>query len=94
MNRNHQILFNLGLLLFSIATLSGQESTSKTYKETFNVASDAVLDINTSHADIEFETWDKNQVEITAVVELEEATKEEAERFFEDIDEHLEDTKV
>lgn len=84
MNRNHQILFSLCLLLFSAATLTGQESDSRTYKETFNVSSDAVLDINTSHADIEFETWDKNQVEITAVVELEDATKEEAERFFED----------
>ena len=63
--------------------LYGQDTQSKTYKETFTVNSDAVLDINTSHADIEFETWNKNQVEITAVVELEEATKEEAERYFE-----------
>ncbi len=82
MNRNHLILFNISLLLLAGFVAQAQEKT-KTYKETFNVEEDAVLEINTSHADIEFETWGKNQVEITAVVELEEATDEEAKAFFE-----------
>jgi ElaB/YqjD/DUF883 family membrane-anchored ribosome-binding protein len=56
---------------------------SKTYKETFTVGNETVLDINTTHTDIEFETWDKDQVEIIATVTLEEATKEEAEEYFE-----------
>ena len=59
------------------AACYGQEK-SKTYKETFNVDSDAELNLNTSHTDIEFETWNKNQVEITAVEEIEDATEEEA----------------
>jgi hypothetical protein len=59
------------------------QEKSKTYKETFNVDQDAIININTSYADIEFETWDKNQVEITAVVELEGATDEEAQSYFE-----------
>ncbi len=84
MNRNQRVLFNVGLLLLFALPALGQETTSKTYKETFNIGSDAVLNINTNHADIEFETWDKNQVEITAVVELEGASEEEAERFFKD----------
>ncbi|UII75218.1 DUF4097 family beta strand repeat-containing protein [Flagellimonas sp. HMM57] len=81
MNRNHQILFNVFLILMAGITCYGQEK-SKTYKETFNVDNDAELNINTSHTDIEFETWNKNQVEITAVVEIEDATDEEAKSYF------------
>ena len=82
MNRNLLILFKICLLLLAGFIGQAQERT-KTYQETFNVDKDAVLDINTSHADIEFETWDRDQVEITAMVELEEATDEEAATFFE-----------
>ncbi|WP_435622966.1 hypothetical protein [Flagellimonas sp.] len=82
MNRNRLIVFSLCAFLVHGLYLHGQDTRSKTYKETFTVNPDAVLDINTSHADIEFETWNKNQVEITAVVELEGATKEEADEYF------------
>lgn len=82
MNRNHHILFNLFLFAMAIGVCHAQEK-SKTYKETFNVGNDAILNINTSHADIEFETWNKDQIEITAVVELEGATDEEAKSYFE-----------
>lgn len=81
MSRNHQILFNVFLFTIASVVCYGQEK-SKTYKETFNVSKDAVLNIDTSHADIEFETWDKNQVEVIAIVELEEATDEEADSYF------------
>ncbi|WP_420602390.1 Spy/CpxP family protein refolding chaperone [Flagellimonas sp.] len=82
MNRNHQILFNA--FLFALVGIVGYgQEKSKTYTETFNVSDETVLNINTSHADIEFETWNKNQVEITAVIELEGATDEEAKSFFE-----------
>ncbi|MEX0312572.1 MAG: hypothetical protein AB3N18_00220, partial [Allomuricauda sp.] len=82
MNRNPQILFNI--FLFGLMGLICQaQEKSKTYKETFNVDNETVLNIDTSHADIEFETWDKNQVEITAVIELEGATDEEAKAYFE-----------
>ena len=59
----------------------GQNET-KTYKESFKVADEAVIDINTSHADIEFETWDKNEVVVEAVITLEGATEEEAAAYF------------
>jgi len=59
------------------------QNQSKTYNEAFNVGSDAVLEINTSHADIEFETWDKNEVVIEATIELEDVSKEDAEKYFE-----------
>ncbi|MFD2101104.1 hypothetical protein [Flagellimonas iocasae] len=82
MNRNHQILCS-GLFLVLTGIVCQAQEKSKTYKETFNVDKDAVININTSYADIEFETWDKDQVEITAVVELEGATDEEAKSYFE-----------
>ena len=55
---------------------------TKTYKESFKVSPDVVVELNTSHADIAFETWDKNQVEVEAIIELEGATPEEAAAYF------------
>lgn len=76
-----QLIIVLGFLISTFGVFGQKES--KTYKESFNVDKDAVLDINTSYADIEFETWNKNVVEIVATVELEGAEKEEAENYFE-----------
>ncbi|MEM7379921.1 MAG: DUF4097 family beta strand repeat-containing protein [Bacteroidota bacterium] len=70
------------LLLLSVGVY-GQKQT-KTYKESFKVGKDAVIDINTSYADIEFETWDKDEVVIEATVELDGASEEEAEDYFEE----------
>lgn len=83
MNKNRLIVFSLLVFCIQGTHLYGQDVQSKTYKESFTVNPDAVLNIDTSHADIEFETWNKNQVEITAVIELEGATQEEGERYFE-----------
>ncbi|MCK0147542.1 hypothetical protein MWU78_17945 [Arenibacter sp. F26102] len=58
------------------------QKKSKTFHENFNVNNDVVLEINTSYADIEFETWNKNQVDVVAVVELEDVSEEEAEKYF------------
>ena len=78
-----QILFSAAVGLFGFSLLAQEKS--KTYKETFNVSDDAVLEINTSHTDIEFDTWDKNQVEITAVITLDGASDEEAAAYFEKV---------
>ncbi len=82
MNRNHQILCS-GLLLLLVGFTCHAQEKSKTYKETFNVNKDTELNVNTSYSDIEFETWDKDQVEITAVVELEGVDEAEADAYFE-----------
>ncbi|WP_041632639.1 hypothetical protein [Maribacter sp. HTCC2170] len=58
------------------------QKQSKTFNEVFNVNAETVLDINTSNADIEFETWDKNQIAIEAIIELEGASAEEAADYF------------
>ena len=77
---NKSLLFSAAALCFSAGLWAQQ---SKTYKETFNVGDNTVLEINTSHADIEFETWNKDQVEIEAIVTLENISDEDAEKYFE-----------
>lgn len=73
------ILLGLGM----IAIEANAQKQTKTYNESFKVGEDAVLDINTSYADIQFETWDKNEVVVEATIELEGATPEEAQKYFE-----------
>ncbi len=73
-----QVIVVLYILSFGVY---GQEET-KTLTESFNVVDDAVLEVNTSHADIEFETWNKNEVLITATITLEGATPDEANEYF------------
>ncbi len=69
---------------FLIGTIGYGQKQSKTYSELFNVGQETVLDINTNNADIVFETWDKNQIAVEAVIELDGASEEEAQRYFED----------
>jgi hypothetical protein len=73
--------FLLPVLLVTGHNLASQET--RTYKEVFKVGPDVVVEVNTSYADIEFETWSKNEVEVEAVVTLEGATAEEANAYFE-----------
>ena len=69
------------LALFGLTVMSAQESQS--YRELFNVNPEAEVILNTAHADIEFATWDKNEVLVEAIVTLEGATPEEAKAYFE-----------
>ncbi len=70
-------------LCLTTAGVFAQKQT-KTYREEFKIQPDAVIDINTSYADIQFETWDKNEVQVEGTIELEGATEEEAKAYFED----------
>ncbi len=74
-----QLIIALGL--FATAAVYAQEE-SRTFEERFIVKEDAVLDINTSYADIEFETWEKDEVAISATITLDGATKEEVDAYF------------
>lgn len=75
-----QLIIGLGACMFSLG-ISAQKK-SKTFSEKFTVSNDAVLEVNTSYADIEFETWNKDVVEVVALIELEGATEEEAKEYF------------
>ncbi|APQ18296.1 hypothetical protein [Maribacter hydrothermalis] len=74
-----RLIIALGFL--TVVGVNAQTET-KTFQERFIVAEDAVVDINTSYADIEFETWDKDEVAVIATIILEGATKEEAANYF------------
>ncbi|MCG2460971.1 hypothetical protein K8352_09450 [Flavobacteriaceae bacterium F89] len=73
----------IAILGLTMVQAFGQKQT-KTYKENFNVNKDAILELNTSNADIEFDTWNKDQVSVVAVVEIEGLTPEEASGYFDD----------
>ncbi|MEL6918497.1 MAG: hypothetical protein AAFO99_12290 [Bacteroidota bacterium] len=81
MNKSYK-LYRIVSAVLCLLTLTVYGQQSKTYQETFNVGNEAVLDINTSHTDIEFETWNKNQVAIEAEITLEGASEEEAKAYF------------
>jgi hypothetical protein len=84
MKQLQQLVYKGVLLgLCMLAVEANAQKQTKTYNESFKVGEDAVLDINTSYVDIQFETWDKNQVDIEATIELEGATPEEAKKYFE-----------
>ncbi|MCH2195054.1 hypothetical protein [Kordia sp.] len=69
------------LIALLIISFGYSQSKKRTKKEVFTVNKDVTLDINTSHADVEFDTWNKNKVEITATIEVEDATDEEVEEY-------------
>lgn len=77
------IPFKISVLLtvFGITTIFGQ-TQSKTYTENFNVDKDVVVEVNTSHTNLELDTWNKNQVSVEAVIEVEGISEEEAEKLF------------
>ena len=45
------------LFLFCISVVTAQS----TYKESFTVKNDAVVEVNTSHTNVIFETWNKDK---------------------------------
>ena len=85
MNKLKQVPFNRVVFFLCLIGMGayGQKQT-KTYKESFKVTSETVLDINISHTDIEFETWDRPEVSIEATIEIDGVSSEEAEHYFRD----------
>ncbi len=64
------------LLLLFIGTLSYSQ---KKRVESFNVADDVEVSVNTSFTNIIFETWNKNKVEVEAYIEGEKLSEKEKE---------------
>ena len=83
---NQSVFKHVLALMLALPLLGWGQTQTKTYNETFSVGDDAVLELNTSYADITFETWNKDQVEVTATITIEDASDEEAETYFENND--------
>lgn len=78
------LMYRCSALLAGFCALSLQaQKETKTFRESFPVAKDVTVEVNTSHSDIQFETWNKNKVEIVATIETEGLSAEEASRYFE-----------
>lgn len=56
----------------------------KKFTESFKTNKDVEVEINASNTDINVTTWDKNEVQVEAFIEIEGITKEEAEKYFKD----------
>jgi hypothetical protein len=77
----HKWLASFVALGFVVSAFAQKQD--KKFKETFNVKKDVVVQINATNTDIDVTTWNKNQVEVSAVIEIEGLTKKEAEKYFE-----------
>ena len=64
------------LACFAITTLGAQEKVTKV-SQSFKVDKNVTIDLNTSHCNIVFDTWNKSEVSIEAFVESDELSKEE-----------------
>jgi len=80
MNNLIQNRFKLSIAFLLIGVI-GLAQETKTYKEGFDVSKEVTLNVNTTHTDVQFETWDKDRVEIIATITVEDMDKEEAERY-------------
>jgi len=74
----HKIV-TLTLMFLTVISVQAQKF-DKTIKEKFKVNSDVEIVINTAYTDVDIETWNKNEVSIEAVIEVEGLPKEEAEK--------------
>tara|TARA_R110002050_G_scaffold267266_2_gene408854 strand:- start:1465 stop:2958 length:1494 start_codon:yes stop_codon:yes gene_type:complete len=77
-----QLMYKFFMLLVFTATFISAQKQTKTFNENFNVGDNAILNINTTHTDIEFETWNKNQVAIEVIIEIEGANSKDMEAYF------------
>lgn len=83
MNKSAQILVRvLPILICFISGGLFAQKEHKVIEESFKVEPNAIVNINTTHTDIEFITWDKNEVAVEATIVLEGATPEEAVAYF------------
>ena len=64
-----------------LGTIFGQKFDKK-FTENFKVNKDVEVAINASNTKINVITWNKNEVEVTAFIEIEGLSKEEAEKYF------------
>ena len=80
-----QTIIQLKLFLLScfvFTALSAQDKMTK-ISQSIKVDKDVTIDLNTSYCNIEFDTWNKNTVEIEAYIEGEDMDKETLEKALE-----------
>lgn len=69
------------ITIFFLGSVYGQKFDKK-YTENFIVNKDVVVAINASNTEVNVTTWNKNEVQIEAFIDVEGLSKEEAEKYF------------
>ncbi len=77
-----RIQYKIAVLVVFISTslIAQKQNHRRTYNEEFSTNKDVVIDVNTRNTDVIIETWNKNKVSIEAIIEVEGAEDERAER--------------
>ena len=70
------------ILTLFIAISSVAQQKLEKISQSINVDKDATIDLNTSHTNIEIETWNKDIIEIEAYIESDMLSKEELQKVF------------
>lgn len=71
----------LGVLLLSVSVVFAQVKTQKS-TESFNVNSDVIVEINAHDSDVVVEHWNKNEVSVSTILEIDGVTVEESNEIF------------
>ena len=69
------------LTICCIGTTFAQKFEKK-FSENFKTNKDVKIYINASHTDINVTSWNKNEVQVNAIIEVEGVDKEVAEKYF------------
>ena len=84
MSKPKSLLLLLLLISATFCSLSAQDAR-KEFHETYPVARGVTLDADISYSDVEVVTWDRNEVDILAVVEVDASSKSRAEAALEKV---------
>src|SRR5690606_2313490 len=77
--KQFNVIFKLLMAALIAVPLSGQAQKATKVSQTIKTDKDVTIDLNTSFCNIEFDTWNKDVVEIEAYIEGEKLSKEELE---------------
>ncbi|CAM1367181.1 conserved exported hypothetical protein [Tenacibaculum sediminilitoris] len=73
--------FKISVFLLLVTGVVSAQKYNKKFSENFNTNKDVVVSINASNAEIDVTTWNKNEVSVEAVVEVEGLDKKEAQKY-------------
>lgn len=74
--------FKISVFLMLVTGIVTAQKYDKKFNENFKTNKDVVVNINASNADVNVTTWNKNEVFVEAVIEIEGLGKPEAEKYF------------
>lgn len=74
--------FKTSIFLMLVTTVVSAQKHEKKFNENFKTNKDVVVNINASNAAIDVTTWNKNEVSVEAVIQVEGLDKKAAEKYF------------